>query len=367
MRPPRIMVLGDSLASGMQDDYTWRWRLARHIWRTGAPARFVGPHTGTFSMYDDPVLLALVEGRPIPTGRQAANPMTGPYREGWSRGGHCAQPGWTAHAAKSVVRDRVAAHRPDFLLVQLGFNDLAMVGSPRRALRDLSAVVSEARAAEPAVTILVANVTGADSWGNEWFHRSVEDYNARLPAELAGLSTDRSRVALVDVRGGFDPETDTYDGIHPNPVGELAIAAAFADALREFGVGSGPFLPPPLRPRELPLAEPEITVTENVTAQSITAQSITAQSMTAQTITGHDQQAGVRLAWGRVRGASAYRVGLRDLTSGRPRRTGPIPVLGDHWLARGLTAGHLYEFDVAAARGERLGPRSKPVRVTAGA
>ena len=341
MRPPRIMVLGDSLASGMQDDFTWRWRLARHIWRTGARAEFVGPHTGTFSMYEDPVLLALVEGRPVPTGADAVNPMTGPYREGSFPGRHCAQPGWTAHDAKSSVRERVAAERPDFLLVQLGFNDLAMVGPPRRALRDLAAVVSEARAAQPAVAVLVADIAGTHSWGDEWFRATIADYNARLPAELAALSTERSPVVLVDVHSGFDPETDTYDGIHPNPVGELAIARAFAEALREFGVGSGPFLPPALRPRELPLAEPEITTTAG-------------------------RGASVRLDWGRVRGAAAYRVGLRDVTLDRPRTASPIPVLGDHWLAQGLSAGHVYEFDVAAARGEQLGPCSKRVRVTVG-
>src|SRR3954471_3076690 len=104
VRAPRIMVLGDSLASGMQDDYTWRWRLAEHYRRTGTPAEFVGPHTGTFSMYDDPALLALVEGRPVPTGPAAANPMTGPYRDDSFAGRHCARPGWTAHDAKRSVR-----------------------------------------------------------------------------------------------------------------------------------------------------------------------------------------------------------------------------------------------------------------------
>ena len=153
MRPPRIMVLGDSLASGMQDDYTWRWQLAQHFRRTGTSAEFVGPHTGTFSMYEDPVLLALVEGRPVPANAQEANPMTGPYREGRFEGGHCARPGWTARAAKASVREHVAAERPDFLVVQLGFNDLATVGPPEQALRDLAALVSEARSAAPDAAI----------------------------------------------------------------------------------------------------------------------------------------------------------------------------------------------------------------------
>lgn len=335
------MVLGDSLASGMQDDYTWRWQLAQHFRRTGTAAEFVGPHTGTFSMYDDPVLLALVEGRPVPTGPDVANPMTGPYRQEGFEGGHCARPGWTAHAAKASVRSHVAAERPDFLLVQLGFNDLAMVGPPEQTLRDLAAIVAEARCAAPELTILVANIAGTNTWGNPWFRDTIGDYNARLPGALAALSTDRSPVALVDVHGGFDPDADTYDGIHPNPCGEVAMASAFADALRRFGVGHDRLRVPATPPSELPLTEPTV-------------------------VAAHAQDAGIRLQWSRIRGASAYRVALRDVTLGQPRQVGPIPVLGDHWVARGLTAGHVYEFDVSSARGERLGPRSKPLRLTAG-
>jgi lysophospholipase L1-like esterase len=341
MRPPRIMVLGDSFASGMQDDYTWRWRLARHLRSTGTAAEFVGPHRGTFSMYDDPVLLALVEGRTLPTGPDAANPMTGGYREGRFEGGHCARPGWTAHDAKASVRRHVAAERPDFLLVQLGFNDLAMIGPPAHALSDLAVVVAEARAAAPRLTILVANVAGSATWGNAWFRETVADFDDRLPAAVAAWSTPQSPVALVDVRGGFDPAADTYDEVHPNAAGELIMAAAFADALCRFGVGRVRLDPRRIRPRELPLAEPSITA-------------------------AHPRTGGAMLSWSRVRGASGYRVAFRDVTTGQPRILTPLPVLGDHWRAGGLTPGHVYEFDVAAARGERLGPPSESLRVTAG-
>ncbi|GAA1987323.1 GDSL-type esterase/lipase family protein [Catenulispora subtropica] len=341
MRAPRIMILGDSLASGMQDDYTWRWRLGEHYRRTDTAAEFVGPYSGTFSMYEDPVLLALVEGRSAPTGVEAANPMTGPYRDGTFAGRHCARPGWTAHAARGAVRDVVAAEQPDFLLIQLGFNDLAMVGPPEQALRDLGAVVSEARAAAPEVTVLVANVAGTSSWGNAWFRETLKDYNAKLPSALAAWSTPRSRVALVDVRSGFDPASDTYDAIHPNPGGELVMAAAFAEVLREFGVGRRPWSAPHDRPRDLPLTEPALAATPS-------------------------RGGSVQLRWSRVRGASAYRVAMRDITLGERRALGPLPVLGDHWRARGLAPGHVYEFDVTPARGERLGRRSKPVRVLAG-
>ncbi|NUR29599.1 MAG: hypothetical protein HOV83_27750 [Catenulispora sp.] len=340
MRPPRIMVLGDSLASGMQDDYTWRWRLAEHYAATGTAAEFVGPHTGTCSMYDDPVLLALLDGRPVPTGPEAVNPMTGPSRDDACAGRHCARAGWTAHDAKHRVRDHVAAERPDFLLVQLGFNDLAMVGPPAQALRDLGTVVSEARAAAPDVTVLIANLTGTTTWGNESFRESIKEYNAQLPSAAASWSTEQSRVTVVDVRSGFSPADDTYDAVHPNPGGELLMAAAFAEALRECGVGRHAWRPPQDRPSELPLTEPEISAEPDHTGT-------------------------VTLRWSRVRGAAAYRIALRDVTLGESRILGPYPVLGDHWRVQGLTAGHVYEVDVSAARGERLGQPSKVVQLIA--
>jgi hypothetical protein len=266
--------------------------------------------------------------------------MNGVYREGRLAIRHCARPGWTAHAARQTVREVVAAERPDFLLVQLGFNDLAMVGPPEQTLRELGEVVSEARAAAPDLTVLVANVAGTTTWGNAWFRKTVTDYNAKLPAAIAGWSRSRSPVALVDVRSRFDPTADTYDAIHPNPAGELVMAAAFAEALRGFGVGRVPWHPPADRPSELPLTEPALTADVG--------------------------QAGIQLRWSRVRGASAYRIALRDVTLGQPRTLGPLPVLGDHWRAQGLTAGHEYEFDVTPARGERLGQRSEAVRLTVG-
>ncbi len=342
-RTARLMVVGDSIASGFQDDHTWRWWLYRHLTSTGTAVEFVGPHAGTFSMYEDPVLLAVLDGRPLPAGREALNPMTGPYRDGsfTGTGRHCARPGWTAHAAKLSVARHIAAGRPDFLLLQLGFNDLAMVGPPDQALSDLAAVIGQARAVVPDAAVLVADVTGSRAWGSEWFRASIEDYNARLPAVLTDLSTSRSPVRLVDVHSRFDPVAHSYDDIHPNPSGELVIAAAFADGLRAFGLGDSPLLPPLPPPSDLPLVEPTITHASSA------------------------EDGDIKFAWSRIKGASAYRVALRDVTLDEPRRLIPLPVLGDHWWARGLTAGHTYEFDVAAARGDRIGPSSRPIRLAA--
>ena len=337
-RTARLMVVGDSIASGFQDDYTWRWWLFQHFLNTGTAVEFVGPHSGTFDMYEDPILLAILDDRPLPTGPEALNTMTGPYRDGSFQGRHCARPGWTAHAAKHAIAPYIAAERPDFLLLQLGFNDLAMVGPPDQMLSDMAALIDQARTVAAESAILVANVTGTRAWGSEWFRTTIKDYNARLPEMLADLSTDRSPVRLVDVHSRFDPIANSYDDIHPNPSGELVIAAAFAEGLRALGLGDSPLTLPHLPPHELPLVRPTITHASAETGS-------------------------IKLTWTRIRGASAYRIAFRDVTLDEPRDLTPYPILGDHWSARGLIAGHTYEFDIAAARGDRIGPASRPLRV----
>ena len=36
----------------------------------------------------------------------------------------------------------------------------------------------------------------------------------------------------VDLWTGFDPQTDTYDGVHPNESGEKKMAAGWFEALK---------------------------------------------------------------------------------------------------------------------------------------
>jgi hypothetical protein len=111
---------------------------------------------------------------------------------------------------------------------------------------------------------------------------------------------------------------------------------------RDFGVGKVPGAPPS--------HVPGVTV---VTPASLTA-----------SITG----TGLLLAWGRVYGATAYKVFERDITgspSSLPAFTelpGGLP--GGHWYGGWGTPGHTYQYEVAAARGYAETAPSGPVTVT---
>jgi hypothetical protein len=98
-------------------------------------------------------------------------------------------------------------------------------------MADIETFCLRARAANPDVQLLVANVvhrTPLREHPN--LAADVALYNRRLPGRLAALSTSRSRVVLVDVARDYEPHRDTYDGVHPNDSGEIKIAKAFAGA-----------------------------------------------------------------------------------------------------------------------------------------
>ncbi|MER7417956.1 fibronectin type III domain-containing protein [Micromonospora peucetia] len=70
-----------------------------------------------------------------------------------------------------------------------------------------------------------------------------------------------------------------------------------------------------------------------------------------------------RLTWRSAAPDLAYRVQVRDVTSGEPWRTDPYVVSGTGFTAVLLTRGHRYEFRVAATDGVDTGTPSAPVVV----
>ncbi len=77
---------------------------------------------------------------------------------------------------------------------------------------------------------------------------------------------------------------------------------------------------------------------------------------------------GVLQQWDRIYGASGYKIFERDIT-GNPSPLPafselPLPLPGDHWYSGWGTAGHTYQYEVAAARGTTETSPSSPVTIT---
>lgn len=347
----RILIVGDSISNGNLGDYTWRYRLKQLLSQSGVNAEFVGHRTGTENMYDDPASLATANGTPRPANNYS-DPTDGYYNQSMNSAcadGACAHDamwGWTYHQAKGEVAQDVSTYQPDYLLIELGFNDLAFVNSPAGTVADAKTLIDNSRAVDPSVKILVANVVHhTPLCGYPNLDSNIDTYNADLAAAVPGWSTASSPVHLVDISSGYDPTigVDSYDGVHPDGEGEYEIADAFASALADdYGVGADPGTPP--------ASVPGISMT---TPTSMSA------SLSA---------TGVLLQWSHVYGATGYKIFERDIT-GNPNPLPafselPIPLPSDHWQAGWGQPGHTYQYAVAAARGADESAASSPATVT---
>ncbi|MBG0816093.1 GDSL-type esterase/lipase family protein [Planomonospora sp. ID82291] len=305
----KVMVVGDSITNGHEGDYTWRYRLAKHFAAKGVEADFVGPNRGTFNMY--------------------AKDTSATYRDGNFDSDHFSLWGWHYADAKNKIRAMAQTHKPDYLVVALGFNDIAWYGGADNTITSMRAFIAEARAANPNLKILISNVINRselDGWS--WLNPAISEYKTKLPGVAASLTTPQSPIHLVDVNSVFNHTSDAYDGLHPNGVGEYKIAKAFADAFAtRFSIGSA-F-------GSVPSTVPEISLTApaRLTAQAVPE--------------------GIQLRWGRVYGAGGYYIHVRDVTAGEPFHQLPYPIADDKWLSGGLLKGHTYEYKITATRGDR--------------
>ncbi|MGI4894771.1 MAG: fibronectin type III domain-containing protein, partial [Janthinobacterium lividum] len=155
--------------------------------------------------------------------------------------------------------------------------------------------VDNARKSNPNVKIVMANAPQRTTLGAASdLPERTRDYNAALAAAIPTWSTSRSPIVMADFDkeygcDGLSSKCDsTYDGLHPNALGEYRIARAFEVALQgKFGIGgSVPAIPAvPARVLTTPA-----NVKFNATDQ------------------------GVGASWSPVYGARNYDVEWRDIT-----------------------------------------------------
>ncbi|WP_331767206.1 GDSL-type esterase/lipase family protein [Embleya sp. NBC_00896] len=205
-----IMIVGDSISHGSSGHWTWRYRLWRHLRAHDVRLDLVGPKTGLDNV--------------DPDGTTYADPDFDTYL-----------------AEKDAIEAKVAEHRPEYLLVLLGINDLLWHPvEPPRFEADLREFVANARRADPRLRIVVGRILPTRKAGDEpEFAARVAASNDRIEAVAADLNTDEAPLVVARTDAEFVAAEHTWDGTHPNPAGEYRIAAAFADILAAaFGLGA---------------------------------------------------------------------------------------------------------------------------------
>ena len=299
-RQPRILLVGDSITQGMAGDHTWRYRAYEELLAQGVEPDFVGYRTDTV----DPVTKERVED----------------YADPDFDRDHAGVAGMTAVAPQYDVVGLTAATRPDVVVVSLGVNDVLQGHHPDDVAAALRALVEDVRSVAPYADLVLAEQT--TTWLDD-----VPALNERIRALVDELDTERSRVALARVPEGYDAAGDTWDGIHPNAVGEVGIAHEVVAALSGLG-----YADKPAAVQDLPAPGPE---------RSVVGARVVDRSATT-----------LRLAWTLPRGITTVHVEGRDLTTGG-RWT---PLATSRWgaeelLLEGFAPGHRIELRLRPARG----------------
>ncbi|ANW18882.1 GDSL-type esterase/lipase family protein [Streptomyces clavuligerus] len=224
----RFLFVGDSMTIGCAGDFTWRYRMWRHLEST-LPGRYaiVGPRT---ELYD------VRAAAPVSAAYAAADGFPADARRhlaGWGEG-------WL-HMAP-VIGDVVAEHRADVLLVSLGLIDLGFYTNSAQTEVNVRAFVAGARAAAPRVRmVLLPVIPNVRARVDAPFAAECERFNELLAKAVADLDTAASPLLLASPPTGYELDGDTYDGTHPGPSGEHKLAGAFATAMHQaWGVG-GPY------------------------------------------------------------------------------------------------------------------------------
>ena len=318
----KVMIVGDSISQGLDGDFTWRYRLWQHFQSDGVPDAFVGPRTGTHDLYS-----GTTEG--------------GGYRvSGWEDN-HDALWGRSALDEKNTIQGLTATYQPDVILVELGINDLVWLTTPQGTSDSMSALITNARAANPDVKFVIGNVMERSPLaGWPQIPGDTATYNSLLATLVTSLSTAQSPVVLADLHAVLNPATDTHDGLHPNEIGEYKIAAAFSDTLASaYGIGQS-FGAIPISVPQLAMTTPTLTVTPN--------------------------GGGALLSWTHSYGADAYWIYVRNISAGETALTRlPLPIGDDHWQASALSDGEVLQYAVQARRSDtNVSAISTTVQVT---
>ena len=197
----RIMPLGDSITQGDSDHNTYRRPLWKSLRAEGYNVDFVGS-------------LRVNHRGPPPN-----DDFDHDHEGHW---------GWRVDEILGDIHRWAEEYQPDVVLVHLGSNDVFQRQSLDSTLDELGELIDAVREAQPQATLLLAQILPTDSSAA---NTRIRNLNARIPELAAAKSTATSRVLVVDHFTGFDPASQTYDGVHPNADGDIHLSDRWLESL----------------------------------------------------------------------------------------------------------------------------------------
>ena len=225
--PTRIMPLGDSITESSGGHASYRYWLWNDLLSAGYDPDFVGSRYG------------------VHAGEPAFPDFDQDHEGHW---------GWRADQFRAQIAGWVTTCQPQVILIHLGHNDLWQGQGVANAIADLDAIIDTIRSVRPTAVFLLAQVIPAVD-GIGLFQ--IPLLNDEIAALAARKHTEASPVLVVDQFTGFDPDVDTWDGVHPDESGEIKMADRWFEVLQQVlpdpvGVGSDP----PAKPGVLAFPNP---------------------------------------------------------------------------------------------------------------
>lgn len=237
----RILVCGDSISQGREGDFTWRYRLwewfhnnsnAQSTTTTTTPSsadrqpqpspssssstspsannnkniyatiQYVGPFNGTLPASVDAINVDPTNPQTWGTYHPSVSPLFSPG----GGSSHFAVYGRPAWQDIEPLHAQVTEHRPDIVVLHLGFNDIGWWGNNATDLIvSIQRLVFIARLARPDVKVLIADVSHRLAVaGREDIEASTDQYNALLDAKAAEWWTPDSPIEVVKVSKVYD-------------------------------------------------------------------------------------------------------------------------------------------------------------------
>ncbi|RKG63096.1 cellulose-binding protein [Corallococcus exercitus] len=198
------MPLGDSITQGAAGRGSYRCQLWRKLTRKGYRADFVGT---------------------LSTGYLGENTCS----SAWFDRDHEGHWSWRADQVLANISNWAASTRPDLVLIHLGTNDTYYDQTEDSTVSELEQIIDRLRVVNPRVKVFLAQIIPTSGAS---LSLKLQSLNQRMPGLAEAKSTQDSPVYVVDQWTGFTPSTDTYDGIHPNLIGEEKMAERWFQAIR---------------------------------------------------------------------------------------------------------------------------------------
>jgi len=197
-----IMPLGDSITEGGGGFVVYRYSLMAKLAAAGYNVEFVGSHA-------------------------TRSQPNSPFGELWHEGHSGQNIEYIDQNMDAFYRQNPA----EIILLHSGHNHFEEEKPVAGMLAATRSVINKARAVNPHVTVLLAQVITS---GKQPKYSYIPEFNQALVPLAAELNKPESPVILVNQADGFDPQTDTIaDRVHPSASGAEKMAEKWFQALKK--------------------------------------------------------------------------------------------------------------------------------------